>query len=123
MSAPAFPEGRISYLQLPADDPERAARFYADVLGWSIRRHPDGSVRFDDPHGVVSGMWVTGVAPADPPGMVLSVLVRDVAATLAKVVAGGGRVVQDIWGEPPELYARFADPTGNVLGLFEEGGR
>ena len=117
-----FPEGRISYLQLPATDGEEAAAFYAAVFGWEIRRK-DGVVRFDDPHGVVSGMWVTGVAPADPPGMVLSVLVRDVAATLAKVVAGGGRVVQDVWGEPPELYARFADPTGNVLGLFEEGGR
>jgi hypothetical protein len=32
-------------------------------------------------------------------------------------------VVEDVHGEPPELYARFADPTGNVLGLFEEGGR
>ena len=64
MSLVAFPEGRISYLQLPATDPERAAEFYAAVFGWSIRRHADGSVRFDDPHGVVSGMWVTGVAPA-----------------------------------------------------------
>ena len=51
------------------------------------------------------------------------VLVRDVAATLEKVVAGGGKVVEDTHGEPPELYAQFADPTGNVLGLFEEGGR
>jgi predicted enzyme related to lactoylglutathione lyase len=119
----AFPEGRISYLLMPAADVERAAGFYAAVLGWEIRRHGDGALAFDDPHGVVSGKWVTGVAPADPPGIVICVLVRDVAATLAKVVAGGGRVVEDVHGEPPELYARFADPTGNVLGLFEEGGR
>jgi predicted enzyme related to lactoylglutathione lyase len=122
MTTPAFPEGRISYLLLPAADPDEAAAFYAAVFGWDIS-HRHGSTVFDDPHGTVSGHWVPDVAPADPPGMVLCLLVRDVAATLEKVVAGGGRVVEDVHGEPPELYARFADPTGNVLGLFEEGGR
>jgi uncharacterized protein len=121
MTAPAFPEGRISYLLLPAADAEEAAAFYSAVFGWEIS-HRHGSVCFDDPHGTVSGHWVPGAA-AGPPGMVLCVLVRDVATTLGKVVAGGGRVVEDVHGEPPELYATFADPTGNVLGLFEEGGR
>jgi predicted enzyme related to lactoylglutathione lyase len=122
MTAPVFPEGRISYLLLPAADTDAAAAFYGAVFGWDIS-HRHGSTCFDDPHGTVSGHWLPGVAPADPPGMVLCVLVRDVAATLEKVVAGGGRVVEDVHGEPPELYATFADPTGNVLGLFEEGGR
>jgi uncharacterized protein len=122
MAAPAFPEGRISYLLLPAADAEEAAAFYAAVFGWDIS-HRHGSVCFDDTHGTVSGHWVLGVAPADPPGMLLNVLVRDVAATLEKIVAAGGKVVEDAHGEPPELYATFADPTGNVLGLFEEGGR
>ncbi len=121
MSAPTFPEGRISYLQLPAADAEEAATFYAAVFGWRIERR-GGLVRFDDPHGTVSGHWVPGVA-ADPPGMLLHVLVRDVAATLEKVVAAGGRVVEALHGEPPELYAHISDPTGNVLGVFEEGGR
>ena len=36
------------------------------------------------------------------------------------VVAHGGRVVQPLGVDAPELTARFADPDGNVLGLYQE---
>ena len=32
----------------------------------------------------------------------------------------GGRIVQPIGADAPELTARFADPDGNVLGLYQE---
>ena len=54
--------------------------------------------------------------------MLVHVLVRDVPATLEKVVTAGGRVVEPAHGEPPEIYAKVADPDGNVLGVFAEGG-
>jgi predicted enzyme related to lactoylglutathione lyase len=119
---PTFAAGKISYLQLPAVDVEESAAFYATVFGWHLRRKDSGKVSFDDGVGEVSGHWETGLPPADRPGVLVHVLVRDVAATLAEVVAAGGRVVEAAHGEPPEIHALIADPAGNVLGVFAQGG-
>jgi uncharacterized protein len=32
----------------------------------------------------------------------------------------GGKIVQPIGADAPELTARFKDPGGNVVGLYEE---
>jgi predicted enzyme related to lactoylglutathione lyase len=45
----------------------------------------------------------------------------DAAATAAAaVVAHGGTIVQPIGADAPEVTARFRDPAGNVLGLYQE---
>ncbi len=52
-------------------------------------------------------------------------MVDDVAATLQAVVAQGAEIVQPIGVDAPEITARFRDPGGNVLGIYQEpkGGR
>jgi hypothetical protein len=50
-------------------------------------------------------------------------MVDSVATTLEAVVAHGGRIVQPLGVDPPELTARFADLDGNVLGLYQEPNR
>jgi predicted enzyme related to lactoylglutathione lyase len=47
-------------------------------------------------------------------------MVDSVAATLEDVVANGGAVVQPIGVDAPEITARFRDPAGNVIGLYQE---
>src|SRR6185369_4961866 len=47
------------------------------------------------------------------------VMVDSVAAACESVTAQGGKIVQAIGGDAPELTARFADPAGNVLGLYQ----
>ena len=42
------------------------------------------------------------------------------AGTVDKVVASGGRIVQPIGADAPEITARFSDPAGNVLGLYQQ---
>jgi len=39
---------------------------------------------------------------------------------MGSVAAQGGKIVQQIGGDAPEITARFADPAGNVLGLYQE---
>jgi predicted enzyme related to lactoylglutathione lyase len=46
-------------------------------------------------------------------------MVDSVAATIDAVVAHGGEIVQPIGGDAPEITARFRDPGGNVLGLYQ----
>lgn len=47
-------------------------------------------------------------------------MVDSVAATIEAVIANGGKIVQPIGMDPPEITARFSDPAGNILGLYQE---
>ena len=47
-------------------------------------------------------------------------MVDSVEATADAVVANGGEIVQPIGADAPEITARFRDPAGNVIGLYQE---
>jgi predicted enzyme related to lactoylglutathione lyase len=51
------------------------------------------------------------------------IMVDSVAATLDAVIAHGGELVQPIGADAPEITARFRDPAGNVIGLYQEPNR
>jgi len=78
------------------------------------------SIAFDDTTGEVSGTWVRGRSPASSPGLLLYIMVDSVAAAIDAVVAQGGELVQPIGADAPEITARFRDPAGNVIGLYQE---
>ena len=117
-----MPEGKICYVEIPATDAEVAAAFYSKVFGWNTRLRGDGHRAFDDTTGAVSGSWVAGRPPAREPGLLMYVMVDRIEATLAQVSAAGGRVVTPLTplGGGGEAFATFLDPTGNLLGLYQE---
>jgi predicted enzyme related to lactoylglutathione lyase len=117
---PTKANGKICYVEIPALDIQRSADFYARVFGWPIRQRGDGSTAFDDTVGEVSGTWVTGRPPAAEPGLLLYIMVDSVAETIDSLVANGGELVQPIGADAPEITARFRDPGGNVIGLYQE---
>jgi predicted enzyme related to lactoylglutathione lyase len=117
---PTRANGKICYVELPANDPSQSAVFYRTVFGWNIRTRGDGHIAFDDTIGEVSGSWVVGRPPATQPGLLVYIMVDSVAATLEAIEANGGVVVQPIGVDAPEITARFRDPAGNVLGLYQE---
>jgi hypothetical protein len=111
--------GKICYIEIPATDIARSADFYKQAFGWQIRQRGDGSTAFDDAVGEVSGAWVLGRPPATGPGLLVYIMVDSVAATLDKIVANGGEIAQPIGVDAPEITARFRDPAGNVIGLYQ----
>jgi predicted enzyme related to lactoylglutathione lyase len=117
---PTLGNGKICYIELPAIDVARSADFYSKVFGWKIRKRGDGATAFDDAVGEVSGAWVLGRPPASQPGLMVYVMVDSVVATVDAVVANGGEIVQPIGADAPEITARFRDPAGNVIGLYQE---
>ena len=117
---PTRGHGKICYLEIPSGDVERSVAFYRAVFGWNMRRRGDGAMAFDDGVGEVSGAWVAGRPPSPAPGLLLYVMVDSVVATVDAIDAHGGRIVQEIGVDAPEITARFADPDGNVLGLYQE---
>ena len=117
---PTFANGKICYIEMPATDIARSAQFYRAVFGWNTRTRGDGSVAFDDGVGEVSGTWKTGRPPSGQPGLLIYVMVDSVEATCEKVVKNGGEIVQPIGADAPEITARFKDPGGNVIGLYQQ---
>jgi len=111
--------GKICYIEVPAHDIQRSADFYRHVFGWKIRTRGDGHLAFDDGVGQVSGTWVLGRPPAEP-GLLTYIMVDSVAATLDAIVANGGEIVRRLGADAAETTARFRDPGGNVMGLYQE---
>jgi predicted enzyme related to lactoylglutathione lyase len=60
--------------------------------------------------------------PAAEPGLLIYIMVDSVAAAIDAVIANGGIIVQPIGADAPEITARFSDPAGNVIGLYQEPG-
>ncbi len=112
--------GKICYIEMPATDIARSAGFYKRVFGWQIRRRGDGSTAFDDATGEVSGTWLLGRSPASAPGLLVYIMVDSVEAAVKAVVANGGEIVQPIGMDAPEITARFRDPGGNVISLYQQ---
>jgi len=64
---------------------------------------------------------VTGRPPSAEAGLLFYIMVDDAEAAVA-AVAHGGEIVQPIGVDALEVTARFRDPAGNVIGLYQEPG-
>jgi len=118
--SPTIADGKICYIEIPATDVARSAEFYRRVFGWSIQQRRDGATAFEDRVGQVGGAWIVGRPPASVPGILVYIWCTSVAATLDAVVANGGEVVQPTGADTIEITARFRDPAGNVIGLYQQ---
>ena len=72
--------------------------------------------------GGVSGTWVVNRPPSREPGILTYIMVDDIDATVAKLVAAGGRLVTPKTKISPagDCFGTFLDPAGNLLGLYQE---
>jgi predicted enzyme related to lactoylglutathione lyase len=118
--SPTLANGKICYLELPALDVAQSAEFYSKVFGWPMRRRGDGATAFDDPTGEVSGAFVLGRRAGAAPGLLIYIMVDNVAGVCDAVVAHGGTIAQAIGADAPEVTARFRDPAGNIIGLYQQ---
>lgn len=117
---PTIANGKVCYMEIPASDVMQSATFYRNVFGWQIRERSDGHLAFDDAVNEVSGSWVTGRNPSTEAGVLVYIMVDNVATTVRVITANGGKIVQPIGMDAPEITARFSDPAGNVFGIYQE---
>jgi predicted enzyme related to lactoylglutathione lyase len=119
---PTIANGKICYIEMPATNIEQSSNFYQKVFGWNVRRRGDGATAFDDGVGEVSGTWVLNRPPGVQPGLLFYIMVDNAEKTVEAIAANGGEIVQPIGGDAPEITARFRDPGGNVIGIYQERG-
>jgi predicted enzyme related to lactoylglutathione lyase len=122
MSSDANPlarHGGVSYLEIPAADPQQSAAFYAQLFGWEVEQRGGDDFRFSDDNGLLIGRWVKGRAASVEAGLLLFCYVDSLDAAVASVRAHGGEVVQPPYAEGDVRVARIRDPAGNLLGLWQ----
>ncbi|MEP6726582.1 MAG: VOC family protein [Bacteroidota bacterium] len=117
---PTLGNGKICYLEIPAVDIAASVSFYKTVFCWHIRQRENGEIAFDDGVGQVSGTWITGRKASPQLGILIYIMVDDINAIIEKINENGGKMVQPVGMDAPEITARFSDPAGNILGIFQQ---
>lgn len=112
----------VTHFEILGRDGKKAQAFYASLFGWNV----DASNPMN--YGIVSapeGKGIGGGVAASEDGKPLVTVyaeVADIAATLAKAEALGGRIVMPAMAVPGgPIIGQFADPDGNVIGLAQAG--
>ncbi len=121
---------KVVHFELPADDIERAKKFYEQVFKWHIITMPnEGYVMLhtgptNDQDGMVkeSGFINGGMLKRQAPinQLVITIDVASIDDASKEIKAQGGTVIR---GKEPVgdigYAAYFKDSEGNVLGLWE----
>ncbi len=124
----------VVHFEIPADDPERAARFYRELFGWEINRITGASNGGQD-------YWLVKTIPTDAKGHptgpgVNGGLMRRMAPGLTTVNYIGVASVDDHVRRAERLgaevvvpkmpvpgmgwFAQLRDPEGNIFALWQE---
>lgn len=117
-----LPRPRFCYLEIPSADIEKSVAFYEGTFGWNIRHRGTPRPSFDDATGYVSGAFITARQSAREPGLLPYIWVNDMEAVIARAIELGGEIVGHTQLDSPggEWIATLRDPSGNVIGLYEE---
>ena len=111
-----MPDASPSLIEFPADDPQRARRFWATLLGVEVepRRAGEGEGWQTHAGAPAVGVHARGAGPGDSFSLPYFA-VPDVAEALERVVALGGTVVH-----PGQVWAICKDTEGSPFGLAQQ---
>jgi hypothetical protein len=118
----------IMHFEIPADDVERAKKFYEHVFGWKIEQYPMppgqeywGVTAKDSNEQGINGGLMKRQMPGQP--FTNYVTVDSIDVMIPIVHAQGGKVAlpkQEIGGGMGWIAA-FLDPENNLIGLHQPG--
>jgi uncharacterized protein len=122
---------RVVHFEIPADNVERAKKFYSDNFGWKLNQlgpevgnyvlvqtgPTDDKGMPQDKAFINGGMMKRDPSASSP---VLVIAVEDADAAVERVKQSGGRLVGEILDIPNVgRYARVQDTEGNVIGVIK----
>jgi uncharacterized protein len=122
----------IVHFEIPADNPERAAKFYRDLFGWDIKKYDDPAAKME--------YWMVGTVPTDGQGMptrqgvngglmrrmmpnqptVNYIGVENVDEYVRKAEKLGAKVLMQKTPVPTMgWFAQMTDPEGNIFAVWQ----
>jgi predicted enzyme related to lactoylglutathione lyase len=107
---------RIGIVEFPTDDPERARRFWSEVLGivFEERTAEEGRGWQTRTGDAELGLHERGPGPGDRFSLPY-LSVPELSAALERVRANGGEIIH-----PGERWAVCRDPEGSPFGLIQK---
>ncbi len=114
-----MPGPAIVHIEFKSADFARTSAFYEKLFDWKTQANASNSYMKADAVGGPSGGWVRADL-IQSPGPIAYLVVDDLAAKLEEVEQAGGRVlVRSMPFAGGGEIGLFADPDGNVLGLWK----
>lgn len=119
----------VQHFELPYKNRDRAKKFYFQAFGWQIFDTPGSGYSFVstvemDPKGMPKkpGAINGGLLPRGKQvtGPTLFVKVGDIKAHLERIRHAGGTVLTEPQAQGPVWFARFRDPEGNLMTVFQQ---
>ena len=125
---------KVVHFEIPADDVERAQKFYKDLFGWGIEKAGEmpywmiKTTECDENNmpkepGSINGGMLKRDEQNDPSGTkpVIVINVPNVEEHCKKVEQAGGKVVMPVMkvGDMG-MYARVEDTEKNIIGLWQD---
>ena len=111
----------IDYVEFAVDDLDQAKTFYGSALGWAFNDYGGEYAGIKDPGAPDREFGGLNPHPASGRGDGVMALVHsdDVDGSLASVLAAGGRIHTELHEYPGGRRFMFADPWGNVVGVYQ----
>jgi uncharacterized protein len=107
----------VVHFEIGCRDRERTERFFSDLFGWSISPMGPASMINTGGAGGIQG-HITALGHEPHHYVTVYVQVDDLAAALARAESLGGKTLVPPVDIPTGSFAWFADPDGNVIGLW-----
>ena len=116
----------IVQIQIKVNNLEIAMNFYHNIFNWKVFMSPDADClaifEIDEESDFVGGGFLlTENIPQDS-SVLLYINTDNIPKTLEKIEENGGKIVSKKSALPGKhgFVGKFADPFGNVVGLFSE---
>jgi predicted enzyme related to lactoylglutathione lyase len=116
----------LVHFDIPAENPDRAKKFYHDLFGWKIETLPGpmnySLIETTDAKGTKGiGGGMAKREPGDPTGIVNFIGVESIDKSLLAVEKLGGKILQPKQAVPGWGHlAVCLDTENNRIGLFQE---
>ena len=107
----------VVHFEIGCKDKPATSAFYQYVIGWAIDPGPGGMIDTGSTQGIAGHIAALGHEPHQFTHVYIET--DDVQASLNQVEAAGGKTVVPPVPIPTGTFAWFADPEGNIIGLWK----
>lgn len=108
----------VVHFEIGCRDRSRTEAFFGNLFGWSIQQSGPASL-IDTGGGTGINGHITALGHEPHNYVTVYVQVDDVPAYLAKAESLGGKTLVPPVEIPQGIFAWFADPDGNTIGLWK----